>query len=288
MIASRRSSATAPNTALEKQPREGRSIARLLADAKLQPDGTLLLVGGTDLIHFRLRIAQSHLRQDLTPSSWSHVGIVREGPGGLTVSEVALDPPSGFTDMPRSNGIQTAPLTRYDDTRRFPNVALLRFPLGDGQVGDGIARVRDERGLLDLGALILPWLAYVWGVGLPANPLLSATGIPSAVFTEAVFGALRQELTPGLATRSSCPEAIWQSARYWYPYYTLAAADPETRTGTSTTRGRTPHGVFVVEQDYAAILPAEEPPAATPAPAARPTPAATRRPAATPPRGRRS
>jgi hypothetical protein len=282
MIASRRSSATAPNTALEKQTRQGRSIAKLMTDANLQPDGTLLLVGGTDLIHFRLRVAQSHLRQDLTPSSWSHVGILREGPGGLSVSEVALDPPSGFADMPRSNGIQTAPLTRYDDARRFPNVALLRFPLGDGQIAEGIARVRDERGLLDLGALILPWLAFVWGVGLPANPLLSSTGIPSAVFTEAVFGALRQELTPGLATRSSCPEAIWQSARYWYPYYTLAAADPETRTATSTTRGRTPHGVFVVEQDYAAILPAEEPRATTPAPAAKPTRAAT------PPRGRRT
>jgi len=282
MIASRRSSATEPNTALEKQPRRGRSIAQILADANLEADGTLLLVGGTDLIHFRLRIAQSHLRQDLTPSSWSHVGIVREGKGGLSVSEVALDPPTGFVDMPRSNGIQTAPLGRYDDTRRFPNVALLRFPLGDGQVGDGIDRVRDERGLLDIGSLILPWLAYVWGVGLPANPLLSSTGVPSAVFTEAVFGALRQELTPGLATRSSCPEAIWQSARYWYPYYTLAAAEPESRTGTSTTRGRAPHGVFVIEQDYAAILPGEEPGSTTPAAAVPPTPAPT------PPRSRRT
>src|SRR4030095_9973687 len=162
MIASRRSSATAPNTALEKQTRQGRSIAKLMTDANLQPDGTLLLVGGTDLIQLRLRVAQSHLRQDLTPSSWSHVGILREGPGGLSVSEVALDPPGGFVDMPRSNGVQTGPLARYDDTRRSPNVALLRFPLGDGQVGDGIDRVRDERGLLDIGSLILPWLAYVW------------------------------------------------------------------------------------------------------------------------------
>ena len=128
MIASRRSSATEPNTALEKQPRRGRSIAQILADANLQPDGTLLLVGGTDLIHFRLRIAQSHLRQDLTPSSWSHVGIVREGKGGLSVSEVALDPPGGFVDMPRSNGIQTAPLARYDDTAALPQRGAAPLP----------------------------------------------------------------------------------------------------------------------------------------------------------------
>ena len=69
MIASRRSSATEPNTALEKQPRRGRSIAQILADANLEADGTLLLVGGTDLIHFRLRIAQSHLRRGRTWAS---------------------------------------------------------------------------------------------------------------------------------------------------------------------------------------------------------------------------
>src|SRR4030095_13112604 len=100
MIASRRSSATAPNTALEKQTRQGRSIAKLMTDANLQPDGTLLLVGGTDLIHFRLRVAQSHLRQDLTPSSWSHVCILREGPGGLSGSAVARGPPSRLAGTP--------------------------------------------------------------------------------------------------------------------------------------------------------------------------------------------
>lgn len=257
MIASRRSSASTPNELIQQTQRNGRSIATLLKDGGLEADGTLLLVGGTDVLHFRLRVAQSHLREDLTPSSWSHVGILRGGEGGPRVCEVALDPPTGFAGMPRSNGIQTGPLARYDDARRFPNVALLRFPLGAGALHDAIARVRDERGLLDLGALILPWLAFVWGAGLPANPLLAATGLPSAVFVEAVFGALGQELTPGLATRSSCPEAIWQSARYWYSYYLGEGA----LTTTRPTRDKAPHGIFAVEQDYATIIPDTEPPA---------------------------
>lgn len=33
----------------------------------------LVLLGGTDPVSFRLRVAQAHVRHDLTPSSWSHV-----------------------------------------------------------------------------------------------------------------------------------------------------------------------------------------------------------------------
>ena len=45
----------------------------------LQPDrAAIVLLGGTDLIDFRLRIAQSHLRNDLTPSHWSHVALLGE------------------------------------------------------------------------------------------------------------------------------------------------------------------------------------------------------------------
>ena len=40
-----------------------------------------------------------------------------------------------------------------------------------------------------MSALILPWLAFVWGAGTPANPLIGGTGIPGAVFAEAAFAA---------------------------------------------------------------------------------------------------
>ena len=39
----------------------------------------LLLLGCTGLVDFRLRVAQSHLRNDLTPSHWSHVALMGQG-----------------------------------------------------------------------------------------------------------------------------------------------------------------------------------------------------------------
>jgi hypothetical protein len=33
------------------------------------------------------------------------------------------------------------------------------------------------------------------------------------------------ELTPSLASTASCPEAIWQSARYWYEYFDTTARE---------------------------------------------------------------
>ena len=40
----------------------------------------LLLVGGNDPLSFRLRVAQSHVRHDLSPSAWSHVVFLPELP----------------------------------------------------------------------------------------------------------------------------------------------------------------------------------------------------------------
>lgn len=63
------------------------------------------------------------------------------------------------------------------------------------------------------------WLAYVWGAGRAANPLLDSQGIPSAAMVELVLGGAGYDLTPGLESRASCPEAIWQAARWWHSYY---------------------------------------------------------------------
>jgi hypothetical protein len=35
------------------------------------------------------------------------------------------------------------------------------------------------------------------------------------------------ELTPGLATASSCPEAIYQAAKWWHRYYEQSAGAEE-------------------------------------------------------------
>lgn len=237
MAGFRHSTAPSANTAITSQQPARRSIeaeARKLA-GKQSVDGTLLLVGGCDLTHFRLRVAQSHVRADMAPSFWSHVGILCDDASGLGLYEVALDPPTGFQQMPKTNGVQRVSVTRYEDSAQFPNVALLRFPIpkldaGQAQqdatsgqrksrIAQGIDRVRSERGVLDIPALILPLLWFVWGAGMPTNPLVAGTGIPGAVFAEAAFAAIGVELTPGLSTRSSCPEAMWQAARWWYLYY---------------------------------------------------------------------
>lgn len=256
MISCRRSSAQRKNPALVERKRANRpSVARALKQLLRKDesvDGTLVLIGGADQLHFQMRVAQSHLRHDMTPSYWSHVAVAMRCDTGPELHEVALDPPGGFVDMPALNGIHTVPLDRYDDRKRFPNLAVLRFPIGESPgetVCDAILRVQRERGLLDLTALILPWLGYAWGAGLPTNPLLSGNGIPSAAFAEAVFAALGVELTPGLATKASCPEAIWQAARWWHHYYEKPMP-PELKEGP---RIAGPRGLYWIGQRHACL-----------------------------------
>ena len=257
MISSRRSGELKKNPALVEmtKPKTRPTVLSCVKDVNENgdsPDGTLVLLGGTDLLHFHLRVAQSHIRHDMTPSSWSHAGIVMTGKRGLVLHEVALDPPGGFVDMPASNGIHTVPITQYDDPVRFPNLAVLRFPLtprpGES-VRQAIDKIQRERGVLDLTALILPWLGYAWGAGLPANPLLNGNGMPSAAFVEAVFAALGMELTPGLATRASCPEAIWQAARWWHRFY----EGPSTGARAANRSDKTPRGCYWIGQKHACL-----------------------------------
>ena len=257
MISSRRSGELKKNPALVEmvKPKTRPTVLSCVKDVtegEASPDGTLVLLGGTDLLHFHLRVAQSHIRHDMTPSSWSHAGIVMTGRRGLVLHEVALDPRGGFLDMPASNGIHTVPIDQYDQPERFPNLAVLRFPMTPrpGEtVRDAIAKVQRERGVLDLTALILPWLGYTWGAGLPTNPLLSGNGIPSAAFVEAVFAALGIELTPGLATRASCPEAIWQAARWWHRYY----EGPVEGKGAPKASAKIPRGCYWIGQKHACL-----------------------------------
>lgn len=278
MAGFRHSTAPSRNPDVSLQSLAAKSIeaeARKLAGSQ-SVDGTLLLVGGCDLTHFRLRVAQSHVRADMTPSLWSHVGILCEDAAGLGLYEVALDPPDGFQQMPKTNGVQRVSVARYEDPSRFPNVALLRFPiskLGDDEpkgaprspIVRGINRVRNERGVLDIPALVLPWLGFVWGAGMPTNPLVGGTGIPGAVFAEAAFAAVGVELTPGLSTRSSCPEAIWQAALWWYAYY--VDRGPQQAAGGKEMAGSDNHptGTHWLGQKAAAYV--ERSPEAAQAPA---------------------
>ena len=191
----------------------------------------LVLLGGVDPTAFRLRVAQSHVRHDLSPSHWSHVVLLdgsAKGSKSTNVYEVSLTPVGGFGFPPPTNGIQEVPLETYANAKAWPNIAVIHVPmpnaeaLGDKGVAGIVDRIRGERGVVDLPGLVVSWLAFVWGIGATGNPLFNGQGIPSAVLAEHVLATVGIDITPGLASQSSCPEAVWQAARWWQGYYKTA------------------------------------------------------------------
>ena len=241
MIATRQSGATAKNdrvTEHERRTAKQRNrpwLAEALPDRDLA--GWVLLLGGTSVVDFRLRVAQSHARQDLLPSFWSHAAILRgrAGEDDWDLAEVSLDPPRGFGFVPRRNGVQDGRLSHYDDPKRYPNIACLQFPVKEAAyrpehasfadaLATAVATFQTQRSALDVGALLVDWLGFAWGSGDKGNPLLKGVGVPGAAFVEAAFSIAGVELTPGLSSQSSCPEAIWQAAVWWHAFYKSDAA----------------------------------------------------------------
>ena len=201
--------------------------------------GDVVLLGGASLADFRLRVAQSHLRDDLTPSYWSLVGVLDAGDQLLTAPLWPLLTPE---IVPITNGIRSLPLGDFDDPATWPNIAIVRFPGARKPPVECVDELRKQRTMIDIPALVLHWLAYVWGAGSAANPLTGGSGIPSAVMTEAAFGLAEVELTPGLAAASSCPEAIYQSAKWWHDFYELPRAGGAGRpTGRSASTSSGDH-----------------------------------------------
>ena len=181
----------------------------------------LVMVGGRSEIDFRLRIAQAHVRRDLQPSKWSHVMLLKN-PAEKEQSkiyEIALDPMNGFGFPTLDNGVQEGELRRYSNPKTYPNIAVLTVPVSLKEIEKGLYMFKKQRAVLDGVDLIVRWLAFVWGVGRSGNPLLDGFGIPSAAMLEIVVGAAGFDLTPGLESRSSCPEMISQSAKYWHKHY---------------------------------------------------------------------
>jgi hypothetical protein len=185
----------------------------------------LLLVGGSDPLSFRLRVAQSHVRHDLSPSAWSHVLFTPKLQAKLAESatrEVSLAPPGCFGEhgfpLP-TNGLQRGQLGAYLATEVFPNLAILAVPVAAADLDASLTGLQWNRTMLDVPELILRWLGYCWGVGVPSSPLADGIGVPGAALLEAAFAARGFDLTPGLESRSSCPEAIWQAATWWHGFY---------------------------------------------------------------------
>jgi len=212
--------------ALEATPgarRASKASRRTRGPAASDEPTRLVLLGGTSPIDFRIRVAQAHVRHDLSPSSWSHVALLDTPAaelGDTRIVEVSLDPVGGFGFPPPSNGVQEARLERYAEAKRYPNVALLTLATASGPLASALDAFSKQRAALDVPELVLTWLAFVWGVGSAGNPLLAGHGIPSAAMLDRVLGAVQFDLTPGIVERASCPEAIWQAARWWHTFYT--------------------------------------------------------------------
>lgn len=228
MLGIRSSPASAPNPQFVCQPRTRNQtnlawLQRAVKGKGKKASGSplLVLLGGTDPVSFRLRVAQSQARHDLTPSAWSHVVLVEPTDGELasaTAWEISLDPADGFGYPPSTNGVQGADLRHYDDAKRFPNIAVLYVPVELAPMREALQRFMRQRATMDAVDLVTRWLPYVWGSGRTTNPLLDGLGLPSAAMAELVLGAAGFELSPGIATSSSCPESIWQAARWWHEY----------------------------------------------------------------------
>ncbi|MDY7226433.1 hypothetical protein [Hyalangium rubrum] len=237
MLDIRSSPASAPNPHFVGQPRARNQsnlawLQRALKARGKKAGGVpLVLLGGSDPVSFRLRVAQSQVRHDLTPSRWSHVLMVEPGSTELseaTAWEISLDPTGGFGYPPKTNAVQRADLRRYDDAGRFPNIGLVHVPVETGPVREALQRFMNQRAVLDAVDLVTRWLPYVWGAGRASNPLLDGQGLPSAALVEVVLGAAGFELTPGIASSSSCPEAIWQAARWWHEFHGREDREPLT------------------------------------------------------------
>ncbi len=207
-----------------------RVMGERLVDVDLSKWSLLLLVGGNDPLSFRLRVSQSDVRHDLSPSAWSHVAFLRHlddtDLAASQLREISLDPPGGFGThgfAPPLNGLQDSRLGAYADAVRFPNIALLSAPVPTDSIKEALDELAWQRSVLDAPRLIVRWLDYGWGVGTPVSPLSEGFGIPAAAILEAAFAAKGFDLTPGLESRSSCPEAIWQAAVWWYEFYQKTA-----------------------------------------------------------------
>jgi hypothetical protein len=238
MIGTLRRNEWRANPKLEERPREGRGERRsnLTWLARVAPPERrwvqLLLLGGRRPGDFRVRVAQSHVRSDLTPSHWSHVCLLGAlnptSPGRTEILEVSLEPRRGFGFPTANNGVQLERLERYRDARSWPNLALLALPVDRVAIERQVLQVIRSRSAVDLLELTLRWLGFVWGVAGVGNPLFDGAGVPAAVLVETLLSAAGFDITPSLPARLSCPEAIWQAARWWHGYYS-ATAETEAR-----------------------------------------------------------
>jgi hypothetical protein len=214
---------------------------------RVQERGGILLLGGTSMAHFRIRVAQSHIRSDLLPSFWSLAGVLLDD---QKFASVPLDICGDISAVAQNNGVSECSLADYDNPERFPNIAVLHFTSDSQPINTNIEQIKRQRSIIDIPSLILHWLSYVWATGQSGNPLLGGHGLPSAAFIETVYGIAGIELTPGLSSVASCPEAIWLTAKWWKKFYEETAGTGVSRQAKAIV----PAGNFAIRQPAAFVV----------------------------------
>ncbi|MDQ3937243.1 MAG: hypothetical protein M3253_01025 [Chloroflexota bacterium] len=259
MIPNRESSAERPNEDLHElavagEPTEKAPAAEPAAVAESEGNASwferselregVLLLGGSSLADFRVRYAQSQLRRDLTPSFWSACGLVSQDG---TFRTVPLQP-ADVSEVPATNGVRNLSIEDIDDPVRWPNIAVLQFARDAATVERYATTVAERRTIIDLPDLLLAWLGYVWAAGNSENPLARGQGVPGAAYVETAYSLAGIELTPGLSSAASCPEAIWQAVKWWHEYY-----DGVVEIGAGEAGAVRPRGYYLVRQAAAAV-----------------------------------
>jgi hypothetical protein len=259
------------NPAFNEQPRRSREDnltwgTRAARDMNTSgPDNWtyIALLGGTDTSAFRIRSAQSILRRDMLPSFWSEAILVKLASASLMDAQATYVPlvqPEGPTYSPFENGVISQPLELFKDIEQYPNIALIALPVPQENIMRHMETFKRSRSTLDALEHVLRWLAYTWGVARTTNPLHENYGLPSACMLETVCAAEDFDLTPGLESRASCPEAIWSAAIYWHEYY--------AKTGDGQ---KVPYGRYSIGHAYSIVEP-EQRSATTPNPPEQRTP----------------
>lgn len=203
----------------------------------------LVLLGGSDTLSFRVRVAQSQLRRDMLPSFWSEVLLAklkRNDIARASAVHVPILQPSAGPMASSRNGIVERPLKDFADPDRWPNIAVIGLPVPQAQIVEKVESLKRSRATIDALEHVLRWLGFAWGAGSTGNPLLEGIGLPSACMLETACAAAGFDLTPGLESRASCPEAIWVAALHWYGYYEKTTEGERTPLGRSCTPHRFP------------------------------------------------
>lgn len=242
-------------------------------------DGIVLL-GGSRVPHFRLRVAQSHLRSDLAPSFWSMAGIALDADRFVSIP---IDAIPRHPSVPETNAIRVCHWADYDDAREFPNIAFARIgDLGLSEIVQALTQEKQEkpkgkqkkskrsktpeapaidlhgiindlarqRASLQFPELLWTWLGFAWGVPSSGNPLLAGKAFACTAFVAALLARIGIDLTPGLASSNVCPEALWTSVKWWNLYFAgqLVAGKPMQVTGRYLVRQPTAAALCATDQ----------------------------------------